>query len=153
VGFPQIGHAARDLFVRPAVGVEAWRPGEIHPDLSRTHYRTLLKVERRDARDFYEIESIKHGWSARQLERQIGSMLFERLLKSRDKEGVLPARTRQWLCLHWPAGAYHLGRRSFLSGFGLLSSRYQFQLPSEETLKNELEREMKALQDERDPSS
>jgi predicted nuclease of restriction endonuclease-like (RecB) superfamily len=49
----------------------------------------LLKVERRDARDFYEIESLKHGWSARQLERQIGSILFERLLKSRDKEGVL----------------------------------------------------------------
>jgi predicted nuclease of restriction endonuclease-like (RecB) superfamily len=49
----------------------------------------LLKVERRDARDFYENESLKHGWSALQLERQIGSMLFERLLKSRDKEGVL----------------------------------------------------------------
>jgi hypothetical protein len=29
-----------------------WRPGEIHPDLSWRHYRTLLKVERRDARDF-----------------------------------------------------------------------------------------------------
>jgi predicted nuclease of restriction endonuclease-like (RecB) superfamily len=50
----------------------------------------LLKAECHDARDFfYEIESIKHGWSARQLERQIGSMLLERLLKSRDKEGVL----------------------------------------------------------------
>jgi hypothetical protein len=85
----QIGHATRDLFVRPSVEAGAWRPGEVHPDLSWTHYRTLLKVERRDARDFYEIESIKHGWSARQLERQIGSMLFERLLKSRDKEGVL----------------------------------------------------------------
>jgi predicted nuclease of restriction endonuclease-like (RecB) superfamily len=54
--------------------------GEIHPDLSWTHYRTLLKVERQGACDLREIESIQHGCSARHLERQIGSMLFERLL-------------------------------------------------------------------------
>ncbi len=85
----EIGHTARDLFVRAAVDRESWLPGEIHPDLSWSHYRNLLRVERRDIRDFYEIESVKHSWSARQLERQIGSLLFERLLKSRDKEGVL----------------------------------------------------------------
>lgn len=53
----------------------------------------MLKVERRDIRNFYEIESVKYSWSARQLERQIGSLLFERLLKSRDKEGVLALAT------------------------------------------------------------
>lgn len=66
-----------------------WAPGRLHPGLSWTHYRTLLKVDRRAARDFYEIETVKNGWSARQLERQVGSLLFFRLLKSRDKQGVL----------------------------------------------------------------
>ena len=37
----------------------------------------------------YEIEAIRNGWSARQLERQINTFLFDRLLKSRDKAGVL----------------------------------------------------------------
>ncbi|MGE5669898.1 MAG: PDDEXK nuclease domain-containing protein, partial [Fibrobacterota bacterium] len=66
-----------------------WQPGVIHPNLSWTHYRTLLKVKRSESRSFYEIESINNGWSARQLERQINSLLFERLLKSRDKKGVM----------------------------------------------------------------
>jgi len=82
-----IGHALRDLLKRSS---EAdWRPGLLHSGLSWTHYRTLLKVERREARDFYEIEAVRNGWSARQLERQINTFLFDRLLKSRDKEGVL----------------------------------------------------------------
>jgi len=40
-------------------------------------------------RDFYEIEAVNNGWSARQLERQMHSFLFERLAKSRDKQGLL----------------------------------------------------------------
>jgi predicted nuclease of restriction endonuclease-like (RecB) superfamily len=75
-----IQHALRD---------ESCKPGILNPNLSWTHYRTLLKVKRNEARSFYEIESAKNGWSARQLERQINSLLFERLLKSRDKKGVL----------------------------------------------------------------
>lgn len=69
-------------------GGDAVRAGVLHPDLSWTHYRTLLKVPRKAVRDFYEIEAIRSGWSARQLERQINSFLFERLRKSRDKKGV-----------------------------------------------------------------
>lgn len=68
---------------------DAWKPGHLHPGLSWTHYRALLKVEHQTVRNFYEIEAVKNGWSARQLERQINSLLFERLLKSRDKAGVL----------------------------------------------------------------
>ncbi|MBL8254522.1 MAG: DUF1016 family protein [Candidatus Competibacter sp.] len=81
------GHAVRDFSASAAE--TNWQPGRLHAGLSWTHYRTLLKVERREARDFYEIEAIRSGWSARQLERQINSLLFERLLKSRDKAGVL----------------------------------------------------------------
>ncbi len=57
--------------------------------LSWTHYRLLLKVEKPEARAFYEQEAIQSRWSTRELERQINSLLFERLALSRDKAGVL----------------------------------------------------------------
>ncbi|HHW77768.1 MAG TPA: DUF1016 domain-containing protein [Xanthomonadaceae bacterium] len=81
------GPAVRDFSATAAE--TGWQPGRLHAGLSWTHYRTLLKIERREARDFYEIEAIRNGWSARQLERQINTFLFDRLLKSRDKAGVL----------------------------------------------------------------
>ncbi len=43
---------------------------------------------------FYEIEAIKNHWKARELERQIASLLFERLAKSRDKKGVMALATK-----------------------------------------------------------
>ena len=57
-------------------------------ELSWTHYRLLMKVENEKARLFYLDECVKSGWSTRQLERQINSFFYERLLSSRDKEGV-----------------------------------------------------------------
>jgi len=69
--------------------VSAWEPGFLHPNLSWTHYRTLLRVESAESRAFYEIEAIKNNWSARELERQINSLLYERLAKSKDKAGLL----------------------------------------------------------------
>lgn len=66
-----------------------WRPGMLHPNLSWTHYRNLLRAERPEARSFYEIEAIKNNWSARELERQINSLLYERLALSRDKKGLM----------------------------------------------------------------
>jgi predicted nuclease of restriction endonuclease-like (RecB) superfamily len=62
--------------------------------LSWSHYRTLTKVEHRVERLFYEIEAEKQSWSVPQLERQIDSLLFARLLKSRDKAGLLELSTR-----------------------------------------------------------
>jgi predicted nuclease of restriction endonuclease-like (RecB) superfamily len=70
------------------------RPGRLHPDLSWSHYRCLLRVGQQGARDFYEIEAVKQGWSVRELSRQTGSLLFERLAKSRDKAGVLRLASR-----------------------------------------------------------
>ena len=46
------------------------------PSLSWAHYAFLLKVQSADARAFYEIESLREAWSARELERQIASLLF-----------------------------------------------------------------------------
>ena len=51
-------------------------------ELSWTHYRTLVKLKDPDQRSFYISEAIKNSWSVRQLQRQINSMLYERLLRS-----------------------------------------------------------------------
>lgn len=57
-------------------------------ELSWTHYRLLMKVENDNAREFYMQEAIKSQWSTRQLERQINSFFYERLLSSKNKERV-----------------------------------------------------------------
>lgn len=58
-------------------------------ELTWTHYRLLLKIQNKDARQWYEQECINEHWSSRQLERQINSMYYDRLLASRDKEPVI----------------------------------------------------------------
>lgn len=57
-------------------------------ELSWSHYRLLLKVEKEPSRMFYMEEFAKTGWSVRQLERQINSFFYERLLASQDKKAV-----------------------------------------------------------------
>lgn len=59
------------------------------PALGWAHYLLLLSVRNTTARAFYEIEAARENWSTRELERQIGSLLFERLAKSRNKDRVL----------------------------------------------------------------
>ena len=56
--------------------------------LTWTHYRLLLKVERPEVRQFYLDECIAANWSTRQLDRQICSFFYERLLASRDRDPV-----------------------------------------------------------------
>ena len=53
--------------------------------LSWSHYRLLMRVESGQARQFYLEECAKAGWSVRQLERQIHSFFYERLLSSQNK--------------------------------------------------------------------
>ncbi len=57
-------------------------------ELSWSHYRLLMRIEDEDARNFYTEEAVKSGWSVRQLQRQINTMYYNRLLSSRDKESV-----------------------------------------------------------------
>lgn len=61
----------------------------VRRELSWTHYRILMRAEKPEARSFYEIECVKNNWSARELERQKGSLLFERLALSKDKKGLM----------------------------------------------------------------
>ena len=58
-------------------------------ELSWSHYRILMRVEKENARNFYEIECIRNRWSVRELERQKGSLLYERLALSKDKKGLM----------------------------------------------------------------
>jgi predicted nuclease of restriction endonuclease-like (RecB) superfamily len=71
-------------------------------ELSWTHYRLLLRVDKSDARSFYEAEAVSARWSTRELERQIHSLLFDRLALSRDKAGVM-ALAQKGHEIHRPA--------------------------------------------------
>ena len=86
----EIRHAVRD-----ESGIVGSLPtiGSLNPALSWTHYRLLTKVESSYARAFYEVETARNGWSSRELERQVASLLFERLAASRDKAGLLALAT------------------------------------------------------------
>ncbi|MDB5348945.1 MAG: hypothetical protein JWN86_192 [Planctomycetota bacterium] len=93
---PEFHHALRDESgeaASPAKSPPARRKTEAtgmqNPDLSWTHYRLLTKVESANARGFYEIEAARNHWSSRELERQINSLLSERLAKSRDKKWLM----------------------------------------------------------------
>lgn len=60
----------------------------LRPELSWTHYRSLMRVEDEEARAFYLDEAVRCGWSSRQLDRQINSFYYQRILASKDKKSV-----------------------------------------------------------------
>ena len=57
--------------------------------LSWSHYTKLITLENPLARDFYETESLRNGWTVRQLRRQISTQFYERTALSRDKAAML----------------------------------------------------------------
>jgi predicted nuclease of restriction endonuclease-like (RecB) superfamily len=59
------------------------------PKVSWSKYCLLMQVKNREARAFYEQEALNNKWSVRELDRQIGSLLYERLAKSKDKQGLM----------------------------------------------------------------
>ena len=85
----QIHHSSDDLEFLNFSVEEADNIQGFSPNLTWTHYRTLLKVENNSERLFYELEADKEGWSVAHLKRQIDTLLFARLLKSRDKKGLM----------------------------------------------------------------
>ena len=66
-----------------------------HPNLSWSHYRALMRVKNYDARDFYEQEAVECGWNKIQLERQIQSSYYERIIDNQGAEGLLPAKRQR----------------------------------------------------------
>ena len=61
----------------------------LRSQFSWTHYRTLIRIDNQDKKEFYIAEAAKNNWTARQLERQVNSQLFERLLLSNEVKDVL----------------------------------------------------------------
>lgn len=58
----------------------------VRSQLNWTQYRDLIKIDDPEKREYYELETINNAWTSRELERQIHSQLYERLLMSSDKE-------------------------------------------------------------------
>ncbi|WP_230973254.1 DUF1016 N-terminal domain-containing protein [Sulfurimonas hydrogeniphila] len=63
--------------------------------LTWSHYVLLLRIEKRDAREWYMQESTKSNWSVRAMERQIHSHYYECLLSSREKAPVEQKRHKR----------------------------------------------------------
>ena len=61
----------------------------LRTQFSWTHHKLLISIPNADKREFYIAEAAKNNWTARQLERQINSQLFERLLLSNDVKSIL----------------------------------------------------------------
>ena len=66
-----------------------------NPHLSWSHYRALMRVDKQDARDFYEQETIECCWDRRSLERQIHSQFYERMLKSQNPQKMVETARRE----------------------------------------------------------
>ena len=85
----------------------------LRSQLTWTHYRLLLRVENEDARNWYMEESIRAGWSSRQLERQISTLYYDRLLASKDKATV----TDEAKALMQPLAAEHFIKDPYVLDF------------------------------------
>jgi len=67
----------------------------LRSQLSWTQYRLLMRLDLDEQREFYMAETIKNNWTSRQLERQVFTNLYERLLLSNDKESVLAVARKE----------------------------------------------------------
>ena len=67
----------------------------LRTQLNWSQYKLLIAISDPDKREYYQLEAVNEGWTGRQLERQINSMLYERLLLSNDKEAVLAVARKE----------------------------------------------------------
>ncbi|MBQ8222128.1 MAG: DUF1016 family protein [Bacteroidales bacterium] len=67
----------------------------LRTQLNWNQYKQLISISDPDKREYYELESVNNGWNGREMERQINSQLYERLLLSNDKESVLAVARRE----------------------------------------------------------
>ena len=67
----------------------------LRSQLNWTQYRMLIQIDDPDKREYYELEAVNNAWTGRELERQIHSLLYERLLLSNDKKAVLAVARKE----------------------------------------------------------
>ena len=63
--------------------------------LNWSQYKLLISIQDEQKREYYQLEALNNAWTKRELERQINSQLYERLLLSNDKETILSAARKQ----------------------------------------------------------
>ena len=67
----------------------------VRTQLNWSQYKMLIAISDPDKREYYELEAVNNSWNGRELERQINSLLYERLLLSNDKESVLAVARKE----------------------------------------------------------
>ena len=93
---PSISHTAGGKSEAQSILFPVGRESGFHPHLSWSHYRALMRVEDASARVFYEKEAAESGWSKDQLERQIQTSYYQRILANQGQAGLI-ANTRERL--------------------------------------------------------
>lgn len=83
------GFGIRQLEQARQFYIEYPKANALRSQFNWTQYRALIQISDKDKREYYELEAAKNNWTAREMDRQIHSMLYERLLLSNDKEAVL----------------------------------------------------------------
>jgi len=83
------GFSRRNLFLMRKFYLTYPIVQTLSAQLSWSHYCSLMRIDDDNKRSFYEIEIVENNWSIREFERQINSMLFERLAMSKDKQGLI----------------------------------------------------------------
>ena len=91
-----------------------------------SQYRLLIQIDDAHKREYYELETLNNHWTGREMERQINSMLYERLLLSNDKGSVLAVARKQRV----PEAPE--------DGANILTSKYQLYIPTEKDLLREI---------------
>ncbi len=121
----------------------------VSTQLSWSHYLEIIKIEEEAKRNFYIKETINSRWSVRELQRQIGSLLYERLLISSNKNKVLELSEKG----HEITESKDLVKDPTVVKYTLpednkniFSSSYKLHLPTEQELIDAVEEEKKNLE-------
>lgn len=108
----------------------------LRPQFNWTQYKLLISISDPDKREYYELEAAKNFWTARELERQKNSLLYERLLKSNDKEAVLAVARKERI----PSSPSEVVKDPmYLEFLGLEQKSHYYESDLEEALLNHLE--------------
>lgn len=153
---PEIFHIGCGKSERTEIGhieCDEFKKG-FSPNLGWSHYRALMRVDNENERLFYEIEAEKERWDVKHLERQIHTFLYARLMKSKNKAGVIELASKGNV-VQRPTDIFKssidntIVKYSVLKGNEqLFASKYRLILPTEDELKREIEREILMVREE-----
>jgi len=109
---------------------------EVCPRLNWAQYRLLIRIEDDYKRKYYELEASNHAWTGRETERQINSLLYERLLMSNDKEALLAVARKERI----PEKPFEIIKEPMVLEFlGLKSEAVYYEKDLESALINHLQ--------------